>query len=862
MAWRTVDSVTFYPCLDFMIGKALVAHSVVAFNTAFAGVLGSIGVPTRIFWGLNVLGGFGDKSPSGPGGEQARAAAARAREAVEAVPMPKERPAPQEALAALLRADARYGDSERAGNIAPFGSASVSPPSRDLHGVDIYDVLPLDASHKFKRLRDTILLSDEECALRIKSEGLPNPYFDPVLEAHPANRLQCASDQTIFLASLDIKDYLHELRIDEELPQYLALPAVRAAAVGVESINGIKVGPSELFSPALQSLPMGFSWAVRAAQLVHEELLRQAGLPPARLLRDCIPPPSLEGGPVQLTCVDNFGVLGCDKAEVEATHRQALEGIRHAGFHVHEIEQVSTSLDIVGVHLDGGKKAAGGGPKNLWLNVGRELLIAAALLPLVYADIGAGWLDQVVATDACHTGLGSCAAEWGSPGMRITGSFDERWRIKKEARGAKLGFKHVVRGGRRRHSKALMLVDNMSLTLAIKKGRCRDPALVGQLRQMTALQLATGLRVRCRWVPSEVEDYHRRIEEFYEYSRRQGLDVSPTKTGVYDDNVAMNHENLQFLGLFFKLYRQEKGTNDSLWGLAQAELGAMVAKALKVCRLEVVGVITGRRSQVKVQRRGRWASMSSRIRHEKSSKVDFLLVGLDDSVQEYRWLCTAHLGDPFLNIFAGSKGVGKTVARCGISSPEIQLEPEIDIFAPGIIKALLKLISSGRVQGIFVAAPCRSFSIARVLFVLLSTVHDRVTFSYRRGGTATWVQTFADPRQVEGGAGWAELGAELPAPHFLGSAGPPGGVEDKLLATSKYAAAVRRELKECACNISTVFLSSDDPGAAAEMRTLLGARVEVVEQSRLDRPSSPAPVAFDTRSDFFANHIAMLTTHG
>ncbi|CAK0825933.1 unnamed protein product, partial [Prorocentrum cordatum] len=185
-AWRTVDSVALYPCLDFMIGKALVAHSVVAFINVFAGVLGSTGAPTRIFLGLSVLGGFGDKSPIGPGGEQARAAAARAHEAVEAVPMPKERPAPQEALAALLRTDARYGDSECAGNIAPFGSASVSPPSRDLHGVGIYNVLPSDASHKFKRFRDAILLSDEECALCIKSEGLPNPYFDPVLEAHPA----------------------------------------------------------------------------------------------------------------------------------------------------------------------------------------------------------------------------------------------------------------------------------------------------------------------------------------------------------------------------------------------------------------------------------------------------------------------------------------------------------------------------------------------------------------------------------------------------------------------------------------------------------------------------------------------------
>ncbi|CAK0837444.1 unnamed protein product, partial [Prorocentrum cordatum] len=946
----------------------------------------------------------------------------------------KERPAPQEALAALLRAGARYCDSECAGNIAPFGSATVSLPSRDLHGVDIYNVLPSDASRKLKR---TNIRFDIPDSIQLAT-------------GDSLSRLECASDQTIFSASFDIKDYFHELRIDEELSQYFALPAVRASAVGVGSINGVKVGPSELIYPALQSLPMGFSWAMWAAQLVHEELLRRAGLPPARLLRDGTPPPSFEGGPVQLAYVGNFGVFGCDKAEVEAARRQALEGIRQAGFHVHEIEQVSASLDIVGVHLDGDKKvvrlssarawrlyaglhalvrrgrctgremravlghlcfafllrrpclsciaasfafaeAAGGEPKNLWPSVKRELLIAAAILPLVYADLGAGWLDQVVATDACDTGLGVCAAEWDSQDIRITGSYDERWRFKKdplrkhrevalagcdhadppidrdgnlvagvsegawlaignfpdvapisvrgskwavvakrpcgshegaihvkEARGAKLGLKHVVRCGRWRHSKVLMLVDNMSLALAMQKGRCRDPALLGQLRQMAALQLATGLRVQCRWIPSEaagsgpseqailarppamraeprggsrrsrvttstrlaaarrsassgglsylesiavkpvqIEDYHRRFEEFYEYARRQGLNVStldsletalldwageaylegrkkhdgeklkaavlhyypnlkrpntkplarferclkawgrrrpalgrlpppypticglavalhllgrtdmavallvalsaylrpgelyglrvrdvvppalgygpeyqkwslilgpsdsnggPTKTGVYDDNVTMDHENLQFLDHFFELYRQGKGSSDPLWGFTQAEFGAMIAKALKVCQLEGLGiapyslrhagpswdVIAGRRSQLEVQRRGRWASMSSLIRCEKSSKVNSLLVSLDDSAQEYLRLGTAHLGDIFLDIFAGSEGVGKAVARCGISSLEVELELGIDIFASGVMKTLLNLIRSGRVQGIFV----------------------------------------------------------------------------------------------------------------------------------------------------------------
>ena len=140
----------------------------------------------EISWALNELGGVGAASPGGPGGEHTRAALSLIREAVTAAPLPKERPAPHEALSALLRTDARYGDSECAGNIAPFGSAPVSLPSRDLVGVDIYSVLPEPASHKLKRFRDTILLSDEEYALRIKNEGLPNLYFDPVLEAQPA----------------------------------------------------------------------------------------------------------------------------------------------------------------------------------------------------------------------------------------------------------------------------------------------------------------------------------------------------------------------------------------------------------------------------------------------------------------------------------------------------------------------------------------------------------------------------------------------------------------------------------------------------------------------------------------------------
>ncbi|CAK0853814.1 unnamed protein product [Prorocentrum cordatum] len=1002
-AWRMVASATCCRCRGWARLKSHVALSVAGFSSAFVVARGLTGASTRQ---------FGLSASLGALAAHRSVAQVESRRALLLLwPEMPRRPRP-----CLESGPLRMKPSRR------FCAQTLAAETATALGVDIYQVLPSDASHKFKRLRDAILLSDEEYALRIMSEGLPNLYFDPVLEA-------------IYSASFDIKDYFQELRIDEELSQYFALPAVRASAVGVGSISGVQVDTHELIYPALQSLPMGFSWAMWAAQLVHEEVLRRAGLPPPRLLRDGTPPPSLGGGPVHMAFADNFGAIGCDMAE-------------KAGFHVHEIERVSTSLDIIGVHLDGERKvvtlsaarawriyaglhafvrrgrctgremrailghlcfafllrrpclsciaaafafaeSAGNDCENIWPSVKRGLLIAAAILPLVYADISAGWLHQVVATDASTTGLGVCVAEWPTHAIQLAGPHDERWRFKKdpqrkhrevalagydvaeppvdrddnltvdsdesawlavgdfldvepaavkearwavvakrpcgshmgaihvkEARGAMLGLKHVVRRGRWRHRKVLTLADNMGLLLALQSILQIDlrgsgsqqwlmlglhgvlplglfilvPGVVtrapGAIRRrpagVTARSVAQRIetapamhlvsletRVRgqqplvdagrlaeiaghsfdkagCRAPicqqrrpllesiavrPVQVEDYHRRIEEFYGFVRRQGLSTctldsletalldwaddaflegrkkhdgekmkaavlhhypnferpntkplarferclkawgrrrpalgrlpppcpticglavglhlldhtdmavaalvalsaylrpgelrglrvrdvvppalgygpecqkwslilgptdgqgDPTKMGVHDDSVTMDHENLQFLGHFFELHRRGKAPDEPLWSFTQAELGAMIAKALKVCNLEGLGivpyslrhagpswdVITGRRSQRGVQRRGRWASISSLIRYEKSSKVNSMLVNLDDS-----------RGDIFLDIFAGSEGVGKAAARCGISSLEVEMQSGLDLLAPGVMEA-------------------------------------------------------------------------------------------------------------------------------------------------------------------------------
>ena len=52
-------------------------------------------------------------------------------------------------------------------------------------------------------------------------------------------------------------------------------------------------------------------------------------------------------------------------------------------------------------------------------------------------------------------------------------------------------------------AEALVLSDNMSIVLAIDKGRCADFKLLVVLRKLCALCLVFGLRLRVRWIPSE-----------------------------------------------------------------------------------------------------------------------------------------------------------------------------------------------------------------------------------------------------------------------------------------------------------------------------------------------------------------------
>jgi hypothetical protein len=63
----------------------------------------------------------------------------------------------------------------------------------------------------------------------------------------------------LYFAEGDVCDVLHHIGLPVGLDEIIVLPAVPAHLVVVYSIDGIAVGPSDLVSPSLVVLPMGWS---------------------------------------------------------------------------------------------------------------------------------------------------------------------------------------------------------------------------------------------------------------------------------------------------------------------------------------------------------------------------------------------------------------------------------------------------------------------------------------------------------------------------------------------------------------------------------------------------------------------------
>ncbi|CAK0904390.1 unnamed protein product [Prorocentrum cordatum] len=186
----------------------------------------------------------------------------------------------------------------------------------------------------------------------------------------------------------------------------------------------------------------------------------------------------------------------------------------------------------------------------LWASAQQELFWVRSLLPCIASEMGKPWSQTVTAYDASPWGYGVVETEWGPEEVASRGRLSERarfrgplaaagaprdrtleaefpevsssalteatwrvvgcgrWRRREaihclEAASVCWAARRIAKHARRHGQRHLVLGDNMSVTLALAKGRAAHHRLLLACRVIFAVSVAADIRLHCRWLPSE-----------------------------------------------------------------------------------------------------------------------------------------------------------------------------------------------------------------------------------------------------------------------------------------------------------------------------------------------------------------------
>ena len=131
----------------------------------------------------------------------------------------------------------------------------------------------------------------------------------------------------------------------------------------------------------------------------------------------------------------------------------------------------------------------------------------------------------------------------------------------------------------------------------------------------------------------------------------------PTKGGIFDDSVLVDHPILLWLGKHIERLRNAGDLDDPIWPFSRAAYGRQFAKGVRALQLDHWGFVPyslrhsgpswdrseRRLSLLEIQRRGRWLDPRTVVRYERSSKISALLSTLSRTWVNYLRLCETHL---------------------------------------------------------------------------------------------------------------------------------------------------------------------------------------------------------------------------
>ena len=104
---------------------------------------------------------------------------------------------------------------------------------------------------------------------RLANFSFKAPLSCELPTAHSMARIEMTGKSANFLAVGDIENAFYEIRIPSGLSEFFSLPGIRAGLLGLDSLDGCNLEPTDWIEPQLVVLPMGWSWALLLCQLVR-----------------------------------------------------------------------------------------------------------------------------------------------------------------------------------------------------------------------------------------------------------------------------------------------------------------------------------------------------------------------------------------------------------------------------------------------------------------------------------------------------------------------------------------------------------------------------------------------------------------
>ena len=371
-------------------------------------------------------------------------------------------------------------------------------------------ILDCRTANKFFRRPPRTLLGSIEALSRLRLSSSGSESNGPVGTASPPIGPPGTADldgvslsdaeqffDSAFIAQDDVRDFFFRIGVEDDLSEWFGLPEVSIEDLcevylfdGEEIPDEIAAlrGDLDTIHPALDVLPMGWSWSFHLAQCVHEHLASVA-LPEADRLVDRRPVPDLAAGRSCLMLyADNGNHLGLSQRICEASRVKLAKVLNDHNLKTHETVHATSQATTLGVAFDGhiglvrttperdaqldqsllavisGTPIGSEGMRRLvghitcrlllrrpllstlhyvykfinanvpvvkaWQVVIDELRMIRGLLVFCFSNLRSTLSCRVTMTDACLSGYGVGESDWSFSDAKAVCSYDERWRFK------------------------------------------------------------------------------------------------------------------------------------------------------------------------------------------------------------------------------------------------------------------------------------------------------------------------------------------------------------------------------------------------------------------------------------------------